>query len=94
MKWKVSKLKKKTFEIQIIQRQPPGVPQKKAALKNSTIPTVKHLHRDLSAINSQILRVQLYQKETPKEAPPPRVYYEIPKNNDSEAHLRMATPDN
>ena len=36
MKRKVSEFKKKTFETQIIQRQPPGVPQKKAALKNST----------------------------------------------------------
>lgn len=70
MKWKVSKLKKKTFEIQIIQRQPPGVPQKKAALKNSTIPTVKHLHRDLSAINSQILRGATLSKRDPKRGAP------------------------
>ena len=74
MKWKVSKLKKKTFEIQIIQRQPPSVQQKKAALKNSPIPTVKHLHRGLSAINLQVLRgATLLKRDAKRGAPTPCV---------------------
>ena len=42
MKRKVSKFKNTTFEIQIIQKQPPGMPDKKAALKKFAIPTGKH----------------------------------------------------